>query len=392
VSEQNVPRFSWKNYIRTLLFGYGVAGIVAILTNLGRDPYIPRLLLFIAVIGFLINASIWAFVLLLRPLFRRLSDRWHLFVYALALTLGGVFGFPIGFSLSMLISYGRLPSLGAAAEPFAITVGISLIAGIGMYAYFALERQLYQSVERLRESEMAEKELELARSIQKRLLPPDHLRGAGWAIEARNVPARYVAGDFWEALSTGDQRVAIFTADVAGKGIGASLIMASIKSVLPHLLREGVVETVAAIHHKLRSELGPREFLAMTHLTFDSGTGEVEMVNAGLPDPYQITTGGTIIVRSAPGPRLPLGLSTAASYQPLTFILGKGERLVLITDGIPETSCSDGDLLGYDRFETLLRALVERDAITPEAIIREVEQFTVGRVDDDWTVVVLYRL
>src|SRR5438128_1051667 len=82
------------------------------------------------------------------------------------------------------------------------------------------------------------RELEMAREIQVRLLPAPRFEGAGFAVTARNLPASFVAGDFYDFVANDDGTVTIVVADVAGKGMGASLIMASVKAVLPFVARE----------------------------------------------------------------------------------------------------------------------------------------------------------
>ena len=72
---------------------------------------------------------------------------------------------------------------------------------------------------------------------EKRLLPPQRIEGQGFSIAARNFPAHMVAGDFYDVVKLDDGSVAVIVADVAGKGMGASLIMASVKAVLPFVGR-----------------------------------------------------------------------------------------------------------------------------------------------------------
>src|SRR5204862_108249 len=84
-----------------------------------------------------------------------------------------------------------------------------------------------------------ERELEMARSIQARLLPPPTMSGEGFSLEARNMAAHYVAGDFYDFIRLDDGSIVIVVADVAGKGMGASLTMASVKAVLPFVARGG---------------------------------------------------------------------------------------------------------------------------------------------------------
>ena len=95
--------------------------------------------------------------------------------------------------------------------------------------------------------ELGRRELEMARDVQRRLLPPSELEGPGWQVASRCLPARVVAGDFYDVLRRADGSVDVVVADVAGKGFAASLIMASVKAMLPFVTSEGgVAESLTA--------------------------------------------------------------------------------------------------------------------------------------------------
>ena len=187
-------------------------------------------------------------------------------------------------------------------HPMVFSSGAKLVLINGMlavplafafYGFGVLKERLQQSAVRLKEAEFAEKELELARSIQKRLLPAPELEDAAFRLAARNGPARWVAGDFYDVFRLADGGLGIAVADVVGKGIGASLIMASVKAVLPFVAASvSAAEALRRLNVKLSAELAPREFVALTFVRYEPATGELEIANAGLPDPYLIAPGG----------------------------------------------------------------------------------------------------
>ena len=112
-------------------------------------------------------------------------------------------------------------------------------------------------LEKLVAQELGRRELEMARDVQRRLLPPSELAGPGWEVAARCQPARVVAGDFYDVLQRADGTVALVVADVAGKGFAASLIMASAKAMLPFITAEGsVAESLTELNRRLAIELG----------------------------------------------------------------------------------------------------------------------------------------
>ena len=241
-----------------------------------------------------------------------------------------------------------------------------------------------------REQELAARELELARTIQQRLLPPVRLEGAGFRVAARNLPAQFVAGDFYDFFELPDGSLAVVVADVAGKGVGASLIMASVKSILPLVAADRTVTgTLSVLNAKLAEELAPREFVALCLARFQPAEGIVEIANAGLPDPYLLDGNGGHSAVIVPGPRLPLGVRDEISYESSLLTMASGERLFLLSDGLPEAADEIGEPLGYAKLESLL----DHQAGSPEEwldrLLERFESVAARGAQDDVTALVL---
>jgi sigma-B regulation protein RsbU (phosphoserine phosphatase) len=250
-------------------------------------------------------------------------------------------------------------------------------------------------LENLREQELSVKELELARDIQCRLLPPPEVAGRGFTVSSRNEPARFVAGDFYDVIRHEEGSVGVVVADVAGKGFGASLIMASVKAMMPFLATgRSVEETLGELNRRLCRELGKREFIALAYARFDPTTRRLSVANAGLPDPYLLRRNGSIDTIAVPGERLPLGLRRDVAYESRDLELQPGERLLLFSDGMPEARRKNGEPLGYEDLEAIVRELhSERQAAAGEPwldqLLERVRSETLPEIDDDWTAVVL---
>ena len=170
------------------------------------------------------------------------------------------------------------------------------------------------------------------------------------------MAARFVAGDFYDVFHLTDGAVGVVVADVAGKGIGASLVMASVKAVLPLIAADRTVEeTLGALNRKLSVDLGPRDFVALAYLRYEK-SGAFTLGNAGLPT--------RISFRPArPRGRSPCRANGCRSepvsesrYGSLSGRLEPGERLLLLTDGLPEALMATDEPLGYPAFEALLAA------------------------------------
>jgi sigma-B regulation protein RsbU (phosphoserine phosphatase) len=187
------------------------------------------------------------------------------------------------------------------------------------------------------------------------------------------------------------RRLGIDVADVSGKGMGASLIMASVKAVLPLIAAQrSVDETLRELNRKLTSDLGPREFVALAYARCESD-GRFTLGNAGLPDPYFLCPGEVPRALDVAGPRLPLGLREGLEYGSLAGRLEPGEKLLLLTDGLPEAPTPAGEPLGYPALEGLFAA----DSVSPAAfldgLLDRLRAATTPILEDDWTVLALER-
>jgi sigma-B regulation protein RsbU (phosphoserine phosphatase) len=269
--------------------------------------------------------------------------------------------------------------LGAHGFFMLITGVVAVIVGLIFRAFDLLG-------ERLRQREWAERELEMARAIQARLLPPPTLSGFGFSLTARNLPARMVAGDFYDFVRLDDGSIVIVVADVAGKGMGASLIMASVKAVLPFVAREGVAEAMLQLNRKLVGELGRREFVALVCARFAPAERTIELANAGCPDPYLVRN-GVAEALSVDGMRLPLGLRADAHYATRRMQLEAGDRMLFLTDGIPEAPTEGEEQLGYEEVARIIGATTG-DAWL-DAFLANVRAHVREGLEDDWTAVAL---
>ncbi len=247
-------------------------------------------------------------------------------------------------------------------------------------------------LKRLLDEELALKELELARGIQRRLLPPARVAGRGFTVISRSESARFVGGDFYDVLRHSDGGVGVVVADVAGKGIGASLIMASVKAMMPFVATErSVEETLRELNRRLHDELtGPRSFVALAYVRFDPATRRLWLANAGLPDPYRLRRGALPEAIVVAGERLPLGMRAEVAYQTRELELGCGESVLLFSDGIPEARRTNGEPLGYETLEELLGRGVEGGGEAwLDALLERVRELSVPEPEDDWTAVLL---
>src|SRR5437867_698964 len=141
-------------------------------------------------------------------------------VFAGVYFLGGLLGLATASVIAVAASLMPFSTIRSFFPLIALSSSAAaVVVGLVFYTFGLMENRLRDSVERLKEHEFAEKELQLAREIQKCLLPPQEMEGDGWRLAARNVPALFVAGDFYDVFRLSDGALGVVVADVAGKGM-----------------------------------------------------------------------------------------------------------------------------------------------------------------------------
>ncbi len=238
------------------------------------------------------------------------------------------------------------------------------------------------------------RELELARDVQRRLLPPGHVAGPGWEVAARCLPARIVAGDLYAVLRHPDGSLGVVVADVAGKGMAAGLLMATVRTMLLFVVAgHPPAAALAELNRRLGPELGRGELVALACARFDPASGRIELANAGLPDPYLLRRGRAPEAVAVHGPRLPLGVRREVAYHQRELVLAPGDRLLLLTDGIPEARVAPDEPLGYEALESIVAAGEPEPSAEAwlDDLLERVQGLTGALLDDDWTALVLER-
>ena len=315
--------------------------------------------------------------------------------------LGGVAGHLAGGffvrDVMGLAEWSKPTDLGSMVVYALVAVGV----GMTFHTVESLRTSLAEKVSALKEREYADKELATARLIQKRLMPPESTSGPGFRLAASNRAAEFVAGDFYDYFHLPDGTMGFAIADVAGKGLGASLQMATVKAMLPLIAAQRlgtddpVAGTLEDLNQRLAVELHRREFVAMLYGRFDPNTGTVEFANAGLPDPYWVSDDRTcdhmVTAMSVPGERLPLGVRRGTRYTSRKAVASEPGTFVVLTDGLVERSVA-GEPLGYERFEQILGEVEPQNdpAEWMEAVQRRVHDLGAGvPEDDDCTMMVI---
>lgn len=272
---------------------------------------------------------------------------------------------------------------------------VDFLAALGQLALTAIESA--RGLRARLENERLEEELRLARSIQERLLPHTLPALPGNTLAALALPSRYVAGDYYDAIDLGEGRVLLAVADVAGKGLPASLLMANLQAclhVLAESLARGTLDLPAAtarVNRVIHRNTGLTTFITLFWGIYDAPSGRLHYVNAGHNPPLLRRADGACEHLERGG--LLLGVLPETPYEAGTAQLEPGDRLVLYTDGVTETRPSDESEEEFGEARLAEAAAQGADAAAAVAGIRAaVRAFAGDRpLEDDLTLLVLAR-
>jgi serine phosphatase RsbU (regulator of sigma subunit) len=241
-----------------------------------------------------------------------------------------------------------------------------------------------------------------AREIQLALLPQARPEIAGYAFWDCYQPTLDVGGDLYDYIAVepsekdveAPARWAVTVGDVAGKGMPAALVVASICPEIRHLVRADVEpgEVLARVNrHLCETGVGGR-FVTMALAEIDAGSHRTLVGNAGHVDPLVRRANREIESVSRVGAGPPLGVTLRASYQPAAVDLEPGDLVVLYTDGVTESLDRDRQPFGVERLKQVIAAAPAGVAAVGESILAAVHEHAAGRSQhDDITIVCFER-
>lgn len=252
---------------------------------------------------------------------------------------------------------------------------------------------LETSVRERAEKAALERELEVARDLQRRLLPPADLTFKGFEIAVDFHPAAAIGGDFYDLVASDPPGVlTVVLADVSGHGLPTGIVMASAKASLTALLRTGATggELLSRLDAEIARTTDSRTFVTLALLRFDLAARKLAYTNAGHVYPYRVTPTGA--VTALPNPARPLGLGLPVTFRTLETPLNDGDLWVLLSDGIVEATRDGGDEeFGFERLEKSLAGAAGGTAVQArDRVLAAWRDFTgTDEPSDDRTLLVL---
>ncbi|HUH97138.1 MAG TPA: GAF domain-containing protein [Anaerolineales bacterium] len=239
---------------------------------------------------------------------------------------------------------------------------LEIITGIAQQAALAIQNDRLQKEMVVREH--LETEIQLARQIQQTFIPESLPQSANWELAARWKTARQVGGDFYDVIELPNQRLGLFIADVADKGMPAALFMALTRT----LVRAAVVETpspaeaLQRVNELLMPDTKQGMFVTAVYAVLNQNTGEVTYANAGHNPPLWLKADRAIERLTRTG--VALGATEARTISEKTIQLTAGESLLFYTDGLTEEFSTGGELFGEARLMEAIRSASPASAET----------------------------
>ncbi len=251
-----------------------------------------------------------------------------------------------------------------------------------------------RNIEKAIEMEKLHKELDMAAQIQKDFLPKEKPLCENYDIAGANIPCQQVGGDYYDFIAIDPCRLGIIIADVSGKGISASLLMASLRAALhsemnPHFK---LAEMAAKLNDFVHRSTTPDRFITFFFGELNMKTNELRYVNAGHNPPFLISKSGKISHLETSG--FCLGMFPGVSYEPKVVQLTAGDLAVFYTDGITEGRNTNNQEFGEDGLVRLLKKSLKLSASEiVEKVCAELTSFTSGTPPmDDMTFIAVKRI
>lgn len=269
---------------------------------------------------------------------------------------------------------------------------LEIITGIAQQAALAIQNDLLQKEMVVRER--LETEVQLARQIQQTFIPESLPQFPDWELAARWKTARQVGGDFYDVFDLPDQRLGLFIADVADKGVPAALFMALTRTLVRAAVTElaSPAEAMKRVNDLLIPDTKQGMFVTAVYAVLDREKKELTYVNAGHNPPIWIKCDGAVERLRRTG--VALGAAEEVQFDQRVIPLEKDDSILLYTDGLTESFNIDGEFFGEER---LMEAIQANLCSSASDLMDVVEKSLLNFVKDmppadDLTMLVLRRI
>jgi len=261
-----------------------------------------------------------------------------------------------------------------------------LVQSVADQAAYSLQHaQVYSQ---LTEKKRLDHDIAVAREIQRILLPSKAPMVEGFNCAALNIPAQQVSGDYFDFIQVDAQRWGVAVADVSGKGVPASLIMAMCRSVLRSKAAGNLspAQVLREVNRLLYPDIQEDMFITMLYLIMDS-SGKITLARAGheaalwCKDHFKH-------IETVAAPGMALGIDAGDVFdeviKDVTIELSPLDTVVVYTDGINEALDDEGNEFGQDQLKSVLREAGPQSVdFLVKTIVDRVQNFSSGHPQND---------
>ena len=267
-----------------------------------------------------------------------------------------------------------------------LLASVATQAGIAMYS-IALAEKMAQSMEAERR---AAQEMEIARQVQAKLLPQQSPTLATLECAGRCIQTRAVGGDYYDFLDFDSGRLGLVLADISGKGISGALLMANLQANLRSqyaLALQDIPRLLRSVNHLFYKNTDDCHYATAFFGFYDDHTRTLRYVNCGHNAPLLLRACGTL--ERLDSTTTVLGLFEQWDCEVSERELVPGDVLVIFTDGVTESVGKNDQEYGEERLMDTLRSQRNQSAAALlDAIVADVQRFSVGEQADDLTLVI----
>ena len=378
-------RFALGWAVAWALVGCAVATGIVYSTDVDFWPAFRVSVLFAEVVGFtaLLSAR------LVFPLLVKLPYLLFLLLQILTLLSVTIFGSVAVIRFELLFSLARPRTVALIVLVNAV---IAVVVGIALHTYDSMRRQIEESFRVLREKEVLDRELSIARDVQQELLPRSAPDVLGLQLSGVCVPAVGVGGDYYDFVPMRADQVGLVIADVSGKGVPAALLMAGLQAsvrsmILPDVRPSDITRRLNEILYRSSSAA---RYATFFFGSYDGSARTFRYSNAGHYPPLLVNEHEVVRLDTASG--RPIGMFDDSAYSDGSHTLTPGDLLALFTDGVVETPGPGGEEFGERRLAELLRQHRERPLDTiVRTVLDELERWSGGAEAHDDVTLVLAR-
>ena len=248
--------------------------------------------------------------------------------------------------------------------------------------------RLYQRV--TQQEQRLEHDLDMARDVQLRLLPPTPSRKPHAEFATRFLPARTIGGDLYDFLTYDDNCIGIAMGDVSGKAAPAALYAALISGIMRAATSQMLspADMLKQLNDSLQERKMDAQYVTMLFAVWNDEKQTLQIANAGAVQPLFCRAGQ---VETVEAEGFPLGMFKDVSYEEFTLSTRPGDAIVFFSDGIVDAVNENEEMFGNERLIALVTSQLTNSAEgMVDAIYKELSAFQGGveRFDDE-TVVVL---